>query len=538
VTSPVSISRSGRIEGVAIALYVAILAVQLSAGLRHTGGTFVYAQDDPYIHLSIARTLADHAVWGIRPDDFAAASSSPLWTLLLALLWALGVHGAWMPFLINVACGVAVILLVARILASSFDGRATLAMLAALIVCVPLTTLALVGMEHSLQILVVLAFAWHAARLAGGDEHIPSSRLPVLAMLLTAVRYEGLFVVAAASVVLWQRRRRRETIMVLAAAAIPVLAAGTYFVWHGGTILPNSLLMKSVPARFGTFGGGVTAVLSDWASMIVVYRRPVELSLLLATLAGLALAPERPRVAWTRPFAEMYVITLLLHSALVKLEFFYRYEAYLVAFGGVAIALVAAEVARRERRPVLFALPSAAIVAVLAIPLAIRAISAATETPLAMRNVFEQQYQMGLLFRDKYAGVPIAINDIGAVGWMSSSPILDVYGLASQQVADLKRHKAWTSAALERLAFDRGVRAAGIYERALAPLIPTTWILVGEWRIRDNVAVSEDTVGFYAPTPADVPRLRNALDDFAPRLPSAVTYRALSDVRGSGPTGR
>jgi hypothetical protein len=538
VTSPVSISRSWRIEGVAVALYAVILAMQLSAGLRHTGGTFVYAQDDPYIHLSIARTLADHAVWGIRPDDFAAASSSPLWTLLLAVLWALGVHGVWLPFLINIACGVGVILLVSRILASSLDGRATLAVLAALIVCVPLTTLALVGMEHSLQILVVLAFGWQAARLADGDDQIPSSRLPLLAMLLTAVRYEGLFVVAAASVVLWQRRRRRETIMVLAAAAIPVLAAGTYFVWHGGTILPNSLLMKSVPARFGTFGGGVTAVLSDWASMIVVYRRPVELSLLLATLAGLALAPERPGVAWIRPFAEIYVITLLLHSALVKLEFFYRYEAYLVAFGGVAVALVAAEAARRERRPLLFTLPSAAIVAVLAIPLAIRAISAATETPLAMRNVFEQQYQMGLLFRDEYAGVPIAINDIGAVGWMSSSPILDVYGLASQQVADLKRHKAWTSAALERLAFDRGVRAAGIYERVLAPLIPTTWILVGEWRIRDNVAVSEDTVGFYAPTPADVPRLRSALDDFAPRLPSAVTYRALSDVRGSGPTGR
>jgi hypothetical protein len=58
-----------------------------------------------------------------------------------------------------------------------------------------------------------------------------------------------------------------------------------------------------------------------------------------------------------------------------------------------------------------------------------------------------------------------------------------------------------------------------------ATLIPRSWMLVGEWQIRDNVGVSEDTVGFFAPTPGDAARLRAALDDYAPRLPTTVTYR-------------
>jgi hypothetical protein len=71
-----------------------------------------------------------------------------------------------------------------------------------------------------------------------------------------------------------------------------------------------------------------------------------------------------------------------------------------------------------------------------------------------------------------------------------------------------------------------------MYECALAPLIPSSWTLVGEWQIRDNVAVSGETVGFFAPTSADVGRLQSALERFAPRLPSGVLWRA------SGPSSR
>src|SRR5688500_6460269 len=91
----------------AIGLYLGLVGILLWVSLARTGGTFVYAQDDPYIHLALARTLADHGVWGIRPAEFTSASSSPLWTLLLAALWKLGAQAVWVPFALNILLGVA-----------------------------------------------------------------------------------------------------------------------------------------------------------------------------------------------------------------------------------------------------------------------------------------------------------------------------------------------------------------------------------------------------------------------------------------------
>ena len=86
----------------AISLYLGLVGILLWLSLARTGGTFVYAQDDPYIHLALARTLADHGVWGIRPTEFTSASSSPLWTVLLAVLWKLGAQAVWVPFALNI----------------------------------------------------------------------------------------------------------------------------------------------------------------------------------------------------------------------------------------------------------------------------------------------------------------------------------------------------------------------------------------------------------------------------------------------------
>jgi hypothetical protein len=144
-----------------------------------------------------------------------------------------------------------------------------------------------------------------------------------------------------------------------------------------------------------------------------------------------------------------------------------------------------------------------------------------------MRNVYEQQYQMARFFSVAYAGDTVALNDIGAVAWLSSSGIVDIYGLATQEVADLKRRRQWNKASLEALVARRQVRAIAIYDRVFAPIIPASWTLVGRWQIAGNVGVSDDTIGFFAPDPGDVDRLRTSLDAFAPQLPATVHYTAM-----------
>ena len=63
-----------------------VLLLELSV-LKLTGGITMYPLDDTFIHMQIAKNLAFHHTWGIVPGEFASASSSLLYTLILAFLF-------------------------------------------------------------------------------------------------------------------------------------------------------------------------------------------------------------------------------------------------------------------------------------------------------------------------------------------------------------------------------------------------------------------------------------------------------------------
>jgi hypothetical protein len=387
----------------------------------------------------------------------------------------------------------------------------------------------MIGMEHTLYILIAVVLAWRVAGVAAGaSSFVWYVDLPLVA-LLVCTRYEGAFFLAAAAVMLWTRGHRGSAVALAAAAAVPMVGFAVYSVAHGGLILPNSVLMKSGPARFGDVTSGFAALLSDWLAILNLFGRPPQLALTLGTLIALALSFRDRCEASTqvRAFAVLFVCVSALHACLVKLEWFFRYEAYLITLGLASLALVIAErpilpwqASRRSRNPA-----AVACIVLLVLPLAVRTLTALSATPLAMRNVFEQQYQLAHFLRQTYANETVAVNDIGAVSWYGTSRIVDIVGLATQDVANLKRHQQFDRAALDGIIRAGDVKAIAIYEMVFAPIIPQSWILVGEWTIHNNVAVSEDTVGFFAPTADDAKRLRRALDDYVPLLPRTVLYR-------------
>lgn len=515
----------------ATVLFVAVV-VWLLAGLTAAcDGRFVYVLDDPYIHMAMGRNLAEHGVWGVTGDGFTSSSSSPLWTLLLGIVFSFGGARDGWPLALNVLCGVLALVVAARALrdlAPRASAGATLAVLVGVMVLTPLGPLAFTGQEHLLHAALSLAFALEASRvLDDGSRGV--GRLVALAVPLVAVRYEGLFLVAVAALLL-RVRGRAGAWGVAAAALVPVAAYATVSLAHGWFALPNPILLKGNLADVsrvrtlvsGLLGGDLAAAAPEGVAQAALDLARAcgltALEKLVATPALLMLVIGAVVLGARRPFLLLFVGACLLHMQFARTGWFHRYEAYLVAMGVVAVGAALAEVSPAWRpRRVLLAIA-------LVTPLAQRAAVAVYQVPRAAANVFQQQVQMAEVLAAHYPGACVAVNDVGAVNWFARITCVDFFGLADLEVCRLRMDLAWGREAIERVARERGVRVAVLYDRWFdresTGGLPDGWQRVARWRIAGNVVNGEDTVSWYAVDPGERTGLVQALR--AKRLPRGV----------------
>ncbi|MCD6587216.1 MAG: hypothetical protein J7K88_01555, partial [Candidatus Fermentibacteraceae bacterium] len=131
---------------------VLVVALVIPAGfiLHANNGQFVYTLDDPYIHLALAENIAG-GHYGINSSEFAAPSSSVLWPFLLVPFSALS-YAYLLPVFFN-----AVFSLLTVVLLSRFYGQGGMLLSVVSVFAFNLTGLVYTGMEHSLQLLAVVA---------------------------------------------------------------------------------------------------------------------------------------------------------------------------------------------------------------------------------------------------------------------------------------------------------------------------------------------------------------------------------------------
>ncbi|RCK78344.1 MAG: putative membrane protein of unknown function [Candidatus Ozemobacter sibiricus] len=522
-----------------------------------TGGGWVYPLDDTYIHLAMARTLGQHGVWGITPAGFTPSTSSLLWTALLALGGAIGGHWEQLPLVFNLAIGLAMLALVANWLSrGSKQPIVLVGGLLAFLFITPLPTLAAMGMEHLLHLLLCLVFlrVWEKRYLANDAASGPGWKLLLLASLVPAVRYEGLFLVAAASLIAWFDGRWRWLLLIPAAWVI----IGGFGIWsmaQGWMFLPTSVLVKSA------LGSGLRPPgLFPWFKAFLDHVAGSPELLVLMIWAGWTLCgitdglfspkPTREYEA-ARLHAALFLLTALQHLAFAEIGYLFRYEGYLVGWGLVLclrfyrywwwqvltmlfFGLMAYQLCHRFRWPVptgqgtrhwLAGLGLVIVVFLIFAPLGLRGMKALPITVQASVNIHDQQIQMGRFVREGAFGPgAVAVNDLGAVAWLGDREILDVWGLATLEVAKAKRAGTYGPALVEALANARQVTLAMVYPTWMQRFggIPPSWTRIGSWTIADNVICGEATVEFYAVASAAAPLIRRALGAFTPNLPRTV----------------
>ena len=171
-----------------------------------------------------------------------------------------------------------------------------------------------------------------------------------------------------------------------------------------------------------------------------------------------------------------------------------------------------------------------AVVAALALilPLGWRGVRGLRFTVRATQNIYQQQVHTALFLRAYYPQGRVALNDIGAVSYMADVHIMDLCGLANMEVARLRREQRpaeHNRRMLRRLASERRIQLAIVYNKWFTDVIPEEWIEVAQWQIHNNVVCGDTVVSFYAVDPAEYGALVANLQAFTPNLPRSVGCR-------------
>jgi len=517
---------------VATVLLLVMVKAVWDAGAYYTSGNFAYALDDPYIHMALAKNLSRHGVFGATPYEFTSASSSPLWTLMLAVIYKLGGVRDLTSLVMTTVFSLG-LLFCADYVMRRLDVEPVLRLVTLGWICVatPLVAIIYGGMEHPLQILIDILFVFASAAIISREE-AEFDRLAFatigLAAAATAVRYEGAVLVGLVVALLAVRKRLRLALAIGAAGVMPIVAYGVVSVLHGGFFLPNSVLVKGATTSGAALLGLDFA--SFWQQLAIQAQGTYPLYVLMAT-AGTLLVMQL-RSSSTRWRTTVVAPAVALTTAVIQVLFgetgwLYRYEAYLMVLLAVGVVAQLSELARGAEEKTSLGSVLWLIGIVLAVASvgtgAVRGWAAWQATPRAMENVYEQMYQTAHFLKDNPQYSSVAIGDLGAVAYYNDNlRILDLEGLAEtgEPLDSLGRYNS-TAADIAARAEEDGAQIAIVFPDYFD--LPEDWVEVARWTISYNISAYADTVAFLAIPPTDPVELAVDVRDYTlEKLPRTV----------------
>jgi hypothetical protein len=422
---------------VVVAAFGAALGLFWIAQWRIAGtpGWSSFPLDDSWIHLQFARNLAEGHGFAYNPGVPVGGSTAPLWTLLLGGAYTLGGSHPFWAKLIGVPAALATALL-ARHLAWRWTADRALALLVGVVAAVagPAVWGALSGMEVALAALLVTgAIACHA----GGHDAATAALLG----LSVLARPEALLLVPLfwlARPVTWPR-----TVLFFTATAVCVVPWAVFNLVTVGTPLPATASAK--------VDGGLIGFLSGTRESVAaaVLMRPWQFEKEWIGWLGLIdvllpfLIPVGLAVLWYRGGRPLVLpaLALLLHPIGMALLAPYRgpgfqegrYSIHLlplaIVVAGVGLDLVPR---RRRLRAVAMALFLAAA--------AWAAGPAASRYAWAVQNIDAMQVRMGEWVATRTPPeARLALNDVGAIAYVSRREVLDLMGLVTPAIIPYRR---------------------------------------------------------------------------------------------------
>ncbi|UWQ03890.1 hypothetical protein [Aliiroseovarius crassostreae] len=479
--------------------FAALAGYLLLVGLSwRLAGKFEFPLDDVYIHMAMAEQIMAGG-YGVNAGEFASASSSPLFSLLL-LPFAGQPAQIFLPVFWNLLGLIGAAWLWGRVVGDAL-GRDWLGWAIALAgpLALNLSGLAFAGMEHALHVWATMAVVRGIQLEARGDDGL---WLLVPAVILGPVlRFEGLAVSAAAMMFLMFQGRMRLVLVLGLATLVPLILYGMFLTSLGLSALPNSVL-----AKLGD---------QPWLRAYRLWAIPGLIGLAWSLVA--LIRKKRGSKGWgAYAVLAPALFAFSGHCLLGQFGWMNRYEIYalffLFAMGVVVIGYLGASVRLR--------------VSLLLVLLFVGqgywtdTMQRAVNSPRALSL---QQAQMARFAKD-YVQAPVAVNDLGYVVWRNPNYVLDLWGLASKEALMVRKSDPaphWAGPLAERT----GVELAMIYDNWLPDAVGSDWVKLGDLVLDVPTGViAQPRVAFYATSPGRVATLNAKLEAFAPTLPSGAHF--------------
>lgn len=504
----------------ALLFYWLLVSILIFASITNIGH-FGYPIDDTYIHMAMAKHLAKDGFWGVSEFGFSSSTSSPLWTFLIAVSYvAFGVND-YLPFLLALITGTSIIIYCHAILSKLLNSSRLKIILVSIIIFMPLSILSVLGMEHLLHALLTLSLLIKAVEFLENQQFNWKKMmwLAILSAATVLTRYEGLFLVFSICLLLLAKRRFVSSILIGSAGLFPVFAYGFFSISKGWLFLPNSLLIK---------GNTQDGLYSFFGWLFNNISLAPHIFILIIINIGLYSWAQRRHLASKKDkyLVILFVMMGYFHMQFASVGWFFRYDAYLILIGILIITHIIGPhldvINLKFHGRVIKSTACLLFGILLGLPLIIRTEAAHAIYSTATKNIYEQQYQMGLFLNRYYTGAAIAANDIGAINYIADIKTLDLYGLSSIEVIKAKRNNEYDTAKVRKLTLENKVEIIIIYDILFKENLPPEWIEVGKWKISNNVVCSDDVITFYVMEEAYMPKAINSLQGFSGSLPADV----------------
>lgn len=357
----------------------------------YTNVFFTYALDDTYIHLSMAKNLATKFILSVDGYHYANASSSPLYTIILAFFYVLPDKlFYYIPFVLNILSQILILIVVKKIIEEIFLYKIHHLQMILLFLLTPFIPLSFGGMEHSLQILLILLLLYNFLLLLEDTKNQKIKiTMVILAPFVAFVRYENFALIFMISfVIALFKKDYIFSIILFISSFFFVFLFGLWSLHFGLGFFPSSIMAKSI---VGDQLNLISLISKVFYNLTEKLKLGIYIDVLIIINLLILLKSKNNRLFY---LSLIFILTTLIHASFSRMgvHYFYRYDAYLVLLGIINIYIFLNDVTPKKwQKAIIYS-----VLIIFHIPHLFSPIISA----LATKNIYEQQIQMAQFLKN------------------------------------------------------------------------------------------------------------------------------------------